>query len=185
MIVLVDLDGVVADWGTSYDYWLEHYGLSEFGPYRSRSTWDLTAGMTRSQKRTHDLIMDMTGFYRDLPVIENAQAAMDELRAIHDVFFVSTPYRSNPGCASEKMEWVKRHFGQTMQSRTILTEDKTMVQGDILIDDKPVITGLLPPRWEHLCFGEYGYSHLTESVRVNNWADALMAVRRETMEVAQ
>lgn len=185
MRTLIDLDGVVADWGAGYDLALEAYGLQEFGPYAARPTWNLTQGMSAAQKQAHALVMNMVGFYRELPLIQHAaegiQALLDDG---HSVFFVSTPYHSNPTCASEKLEWVERHFGQTMRNSTILTADKTLVIGDVLIDDKPLITGNnLNPTWKHLCFGEYGYSDTTESFRVRNWSDVMEAISIESREL--
>jgi hypothetical protein len=38
--------------------------------------------------------------------------------------------------------------------KIILTGDKTVVQGDILIDDKPSVTGINPkPTWDHINYG--------------------------------
>jgi hypothetical protein len=34
----------------------------------------------------------------------------------------------------------------------VMTRDKCLVQGDVLIDDKPEITGSLIPTWEHIVF---------------------------------
>lgn len=184
MIVLVDLDGVVADWGWGYNEWLGHYELAEFGPYESRPTWNLTEGMDEIQKKRHANLMNQVGFYASLPVVEHAREGIAALREEgHTVYFVSTPYLSNPTCASEKLDWVRRHFGSTMQKNTILTTDKTLVMGEILIDDKPLITGRnLFPSWKHLCFGMYGYSGSTESHRVLNWTEALEVVTIESWE---
>ena len=38
-------------------------------------------------------------------------------------------------------QWIARHFGQAWVSKVILTCDKTIVHGDLLIDDKPKIKG--------------------------------------------
>jgi len=40
-------------------------------------------------------------------------------------------------------EWVKQHLGESAVRRMILTHDKTMVNGDLLIDDRPSIKGNL------------------------------------------
>lgn len=37
--------------------------------------------------------------------------------------------------------WVERHLGPEFLDKVILTRDKTIVSGDILIDDKPDILG--------------------------------------------
>ena len=39
-------------------------------------------------------------------------------------------------------EWVENHLGKDWINRLILTRDKTMINGDVLIDDKINITGI-------------------------------------------
>lgn len=173
MRVLVDLDGVVADWGFGYN----RYRVDPMPRYEERATWDLNAGLSAGLRSHTKMIMEHPGFYRDLPVIEGAKEAISSLRAWgHDVRFVSTPYATNESCASDKFAWVEEHFGQSMRLMTTLTFDKTLVRGDVLIDDKPLIGGTEPPEWKHLCFGDYGYSNTTESQRVKNWEEALEAI---------
>ena len=41
-----------------------------------------------------------------------------------------------------QFEWVEEHLGRDWTLRLILTRDKTVVNGHILIDDKPKITGM-------------------------------------------
>jgi len=42
--------------------------------------------------------------------------------------------------------------GPSWVDRIVLAKDKTLVRGDVLIDDKPEVTGSLCPSWEHLVF---------------------------------
>lgn len=43
--------------------------------------------------------------------------------------------------SSAQYRWVERHLGPQFVERIILTRDKTMVLGDLLIDDKDTIRG--------------------------------------------
>ena len=52
----------------------------------------------------------------------------------------------------EKLSWVERHLGREFMLRTILTRDKTLVRGNVLIDDKPEVKGVMTPEWEHILF---------------------------------
>ena len=174
MRTLVDLDGVAAGWGHGYDTLAEQFGLLAEGGmlYHERTTWDLRQGLTERGLDITRQIMEYDGFYRNLPVIDGAQDAIERLqRTGHDVWFVSTPYLSNPSCANDKLAWVEEHFGPRLMAKTILTMDKTVVIGDVLIDDRPEISGVQAPTWKHLCFGEYGYSATTQSERVKTWYD--------------
>ncbi|KAB1264814.1 5'-deoxyribonucleotidase; cytosolic type [Camelus dromedarius] len=49
--------------------------------------------------------------------------------------------------------WVEKHLGPQFVERIILTRDKTVVLGDLLIDDNDTIQGQEEtPRWEHILF---------------------------------
>jgi len=37
--------------------------------------------------------------------------------------------------------WVKQHLGAEWMKRIIITCDKTLIHGDLLIDDKHAVTG--------------------------------------------
>lgn len=44
-------------------------------------------------------------------------------------------------CVCFQYAWVERHLGPDFLEKVILTRDKTIVSGDILVDDKPDILG--------------------------------------------
>lgn len=180
MIVLIDLDGVEADWGYGYDVLAKYRKLHEEGgvPYAERPRWDLCEGLTERGVAINSWIMEQSGFYYTLPPIAGAiEATKRIIEAGHSVWFVSTPHPHNRTCASDKYDWVEEHFGFDYRRRTILTDDKTLVMGDVLIDDRPLIEGENPnPTWKHLCFGEYGYSSTTQSERAKTWDDVEIAI---------
>lgn len=44
--------------------------------------------------------------------------------------------------------WVEKHFGPEFLEQIVLTRDKTVVSADLLIDDRPDITGKRGARWQ-------------------------------------
>jgi hypothetical protein len=44
---------------------------------------------------------------------------------------------------------MEEHLGSEFTKRVILTRDKTLVRGDVLIDKKPTIGGISTPQWRH------------------------------------
>jgi hypothetical protein len=90
-------------------------------------------------------------------------------------------------CASEKYEWVVRHFGRGAASRVVMTSDKTAVRGDVLIDDKPKITGAHTPTWQHIIFDAPYNKAATGRTRLmswEGWEDAVVsALKREDLPV--
>ena len=95
------------------------------------------------------------GFFENLPPIKGAINALhDMLYAGLDVRICTAPINAYRYCVSEKFAWVERHLGHEWTKRIILTKDKTWVHGDILIDDKPHITGSLSPTWMHYLYDQ-------------------------------
>lgn len=167
--LLVDLDGVVADWGPEYDRQLELAGDDAAGIPRpaEHHSFDLNEGRTKEEKKIIRRVMSAPGFYANLQPIRHAREVLKGVRDQgHEVHFVTSPFISNPTCASDKLNWVAKHFGNSWAARTIITVDKTMVRGDILIDDKPNITGSERPEWRHIIFGDYPYNRAERLGRV-------------------
>lgn len=171
--ILVDMDAVIAAWGDEFDQCLDCYGSEAAGIPRTKDQqqWNLKAGRTEREKAIIDQIMAEPHFYRDLQPIEGAkQALKSALAAGHDVRIVSTPDTSNPTCASDKLDWLVRHHGAEWAKRLILTADKTVIHGDILVDDKPIITGDMEPTWTHVVFGDYAYNRTSAApIRMRSW----------------
>ncbi|WP_217181627.1 hypothetical protein [Streptomyces sp. AC495_CC817] len=185
MRLLVDQDAVIASWGDEFDDRLDSFGAGAANIPRTRDQqqWDLNAGRTEPEKRIIKKIMTEPGFYRRLKPISGAkQALKSALAAGHDVRIVSSPYISNPTCASDKIDWVVRHYGSQWASRLILTNDKTVVHGDFLIDDKPEVVGSMTPSWRHIVFGDYEYNQHVDGLRLRYWVDDFLGLLSELEE---
>lgn len=70
---------------------------------------------------------------------------------------------------------VRRHVGTEFVRRTIVTSDKTLVQGDFLLDDKPEIHGVATPTWRHLLYAARPNRNLKETV---TWTQAREIVQK-------
>ncbi len=86
-----------------------------------------------------------------------------------DCFFSITTIDSDDGVA-EKFAWVKEHLGQEFVERIVLTRDKTLVRGDILVDDKPEVTGVCTPAWMHVLYDQPYNQHIRQKPRLT-WAN--------------
>ena len=76
------------------------------------------------------------GAFINLPVMIGSQAAIEELEELFDIYVVTTQYYGNPTCVHEKHVWLQRHF-PSIADKGIFTKHKSMVKGDILVDDRP------------------------------------------------
>jgi 5'-nucleotidase len=101
------------------------------------------------------------------------------LDAGHDVRICTAPLSRFTNCVGEKFQWVVNHLGPSWVERIVLTKDKSLVRGDVLIDDKPEVTGSLVPSWQHLVF-EAPYNTVAIGRRINwsNWQQVELDRRR-------
>jgi 5'-nucleotidase len=173
MRILVDLDEVTTQWNKLFaQRTRELFPHIDFPFLKNNANWDMTHGLDATGKAAIQTLMELPGFYRDLEPVDGVVQALNEMVAEgHTVFICSTPYITNPTCASDKVDWVVKHLGKEWGARLILTTDKTVVFGDILIDDKPVITGSHTPSWEHVIFDTSYNRHIDGKRRLSDWTD--------------
>lgn len=169
--ILFDQDGVLADWQAMFDELLTlqfpHISVlprEEITVFKAQSLY-ATEYQADIQK-----MMDTPGFYRELKPIEGAVEALHQIRAAgYETFICTAPYVTNETCASEKMAWVREHLGADWVKKMVITSDKTLVRGDVLIDDKPDITGSMTPIWKHVVFDAPYNRHVPQ--RLDRWSD--------------
>ena len=147
-LILIDQDGVLADFERhAHAVWCERFGAPL--PKRVRSHFYLHDDYPEYQSALRAIYAER-GFFERLPPVEGAVTALYELlNAGLDVRICTSPISAYRHCVSEKFAWVEQHLGGEWIGRIILTKDKTWARGDVLIDDKPHITGTLTPTWVH------------------------------------
>lgn len=179
--VLVDMDGVLADFEAGLLRGFQrrfpgepHVPLEERRGFFAREQYralrpDLADKVTS--------VYEAPGFFLDLEPIPGALEAMREMDAMQDteVFICTSPLRKYDHCVGEKFRWVEKHLGPEFVERIILTRDKTVVSGDLLIDDKDTIRGQEEtPSWEHILFTCCHNQHLAlppTRRRLLSWSD--------------
>lgn len=174
MRILVDMDGVIADWGGAYNASLDEFGddAANIPRHQQQTTFDLHAGRTKREIAIIGAVMVEPGFYSRLEPITGAKSALKQMvKDGHDVRIVTSPWASNPTCASDKLNWIVDHYGSHWGPRVIITADKTLVHGDLLIDDKPEIKGDHAPTWEHVIFDQPYNQHVADKRRMLDWGD--------------
>jgi len=167
-VVLVDMDGVLVDWDRGFAS--EWGGASPIDRTVSYSMEDCVPKEAFPQAKA---LYHSEGFFANLPPMEGGPAALKQLAAKgYRVFICTAPVLSSHYCAQEKFGWIRKHLGPEWLSRIIMTTDKTTVRGDVLIDDKPKITGAHHPVWKQLLFeAPYNRSISDERVRLTHWKD--------------
>jgi len=177
-IVLVDQDGPLADYRAGICRILMFLGEdpSRLKMQTSNTREDLLLAYGQKTADKVDLERNKPGFYDSLEVVRGASTGIKSLLGFGATPVVCTkPRRENPTCASEKISWLDRNFPE-LGGHYILTSDKTLVVGKVLIDDKFSITGLVRPSWTQVYFGS-GRNVGDEHLRVmNSWDEVDMII---------
>jgi len=149
MLILLDMDGTVADLDGRF---VERYNARfPAGPIGKRLTWAMTEDMPADRHGSVGEILAEDGFFAGLDPLPGAVEAFFAMRdAGHEVVLCTSPFVSSRWCESEKRHWVERHLGAEFAHALVLTSDKTLVRGDVLIDDRPDIRGRLEPSWRQV-----------------------------------
>lgn len=187
--LLVDMDGVIADWNALFAERIrEMYPHIDFPFLKENHSWDMSHGLDAEGKAAIKSIMALSGFYADLKPIPGAAEALNEmLDENYKVSICTSPFTENMTCASDKLMWLNRDIGKGWADRAIITYDKTAVRGDVLFDDRPDITGLYVPEWEHILFdAPYNKSINDGRRRMTDWSQwrEFVACRDDSLELA-
>ena len=174
MRYLVDMDDTILWWGKHKDRRLrsDYPHLPNFLFGELQTSWDLLADLDEEHARAMIELMDSPGFYAGFDPIEGAPEALNDMVADgHEVFIVSTPWATNPTCMADKYNWLNHHIGLGWGDRLILTRDKTVIDGDILIDDKPAISGVnKSPTWTQVLFDQPHNASVSGLQRMDDWS---------------
>jgi len=182
--ILLDMDGVLVDWDAGFRREWARFGHDPSKIDRTKS-YSMEECVVPELSNAAIQVMSQPGFFKDLPPMEGAVKAVEEMvESGFSVLICTSPLPCNPTCPQDKIDWVRRHLGHVQfkqpgdptkridaQDVIVMTRDKTFVMGDVLIDDKPVIKGSMRPTWEHIVFAA-PYNELKpgdERLRLGDW----------------
>lgn len=175
-IVLFDMDGVLCDYNKRL-LELAHTKLS-LPLYKQEdiATFETQCVFPEEYHDAVDALSSEQGFYESLEPVTYAIEAFHEIAneningSTVDIFICTSPkrFKKSPYSLREKSEWVKKYLGEEFVDRIIFTRDKTLINGDILIDDKPVQAGVHTPAWTHVYY-DRPYNKLYDRPRVLSW----------------
>ena len=105
----------------------------------------------RRERKIAQKMIEEPGWFAELPVTPGAIEGVAELVEAFDVWLCTKPMESNPTCHGDKANWIKRYFPD-LHDRLMIVPDKSMVHGDILIDDAPKVEWLDHATWSPIIF---------------------------------
>lgn len=174
--VLVDMDNTLVDWDGEF--------IRRFAKASGRAIEEVEE-IVRNRKKfeieenfpeaDRALVLDVIaspGFYEVLEPLPGAVEALSTLVTSGvDVKLLSAPHPvCAASCAREKFLSVERLLGEEFLERLIITRDKTHVQGEILVDDKPQVTGRKAAVWKHVLFNQSYNQDVQGKVRMHSWS---------------
>jgi len=180
--VLVDMDNTIVDWdGEFIRRYSEASGqdpLEVEEMVRNRQKFEIEENFEASEHAKVLEVIASPGFYESLKPLPGAVEALQKMvEEGVDVKLVTAPHPLCAGsCAREKFISVERLLGPAFLERLIITRDKTHVQGDLLVDDKPRVSGSRTASWTHVLFNQSYNKSMEGKARLSawsEWADAL------------
>jgi 5'(3')-deoxyribonucleotidase len=129
-----------------------------------------------AQQYLHQVWITPGLFARAKP-FPGAIEALAEMSEGVNMFICSTPRWDNPTCIADKRASIFKYFGREWleNRRLYLVDDKTMIFGQYLIDDKSEIKGARFPFWEHILYDRPWNQHVQGKRRMTwqNWREVL------------
>jgi len=88
------------------------------------------------EKKRNPSAMFEVSFFRNLDPLPGAIAGVMELlsSSLYDIYILTQPVAKSPHSYSEKVEWILTYLPD-LKDKIIMCQDKSMIKGDILIDD--------------------------------------------------
>lgn len=159
--VLVDMDNTLVDWDKEFIRRLcQSTGMPGQRVARlvgSRKHYEIEKNDFGVSAEKMLGVIKEAGFYAALQPFPGAVDALQRMVAAGvDVRLVTSPHpECAASCAAEKYQWLLAHLGHTWIDRLIIARDKTHVQGDVLVDDKPKISGSSKVvRWTQVLYSQ-------------------------------
>ncbi|AFD08907.1 5' nucleotidase, NT5C type [Solitalea canadensis] len=163
----IDMDEVMADtWAKFIHRFKEREGFE--------ITTEMLIGKELSQALPHELTpkvkewINEKGFFRDLPVMKDAQEVVKELSKKYEVFVASaaSEFRNS---YEDKYDWLEEHFPFIDWRHIVFCGDKSIIGADIMIDDR--IRNFAQFKGRPILFSSPHNHFVTDYERVNTWEE--------------
>ena len=131
--VLLDCDGPLSDFEAKTIEWVR-----SFDAYRNwvpAATWDLDSNLPDDMREWLNEQWRGPGFAESLELVPGARRAVEVIEQVADVYIVTSPMKRSRTWHYERTEWLVRRFDLSSR-RVIFAEDKHLVFGHVLVDDK-------------------------------------------------
>jgi len=161
LTIILDMDGVIVNPVPSFNRRLRKmYPEITPLPYEALTEYYFENLYPKNQREKLRRVWEADDLFASFNLIPGAIGAIRDLSILADVAICSAPTETSRTCLQNKWDYLIKHLGKEWSKRIILTLDKTRVHGDILIDDKPEVTGARKPSWEHVIYDHPWNRHI-------------------------
>lgn len=153
-IILLDMDGPLADF--DLHFWerctADGHQFDVAHPSLQHHRFFTEHIPNRRERSAARQMVDTSGWFRSLPVTPGAIEGVEALRSAgHEVWVCTKPLEVNPTCRDEKAAWLAEHM-PFLERRLIIAPDKSLIYGDVLLDDAPKMEWLPLALWRPVVF---------------------------------
>ena len=131
--IIIDMDEVIADPMGAMINWYEKKYINKVSYDNIKEgSW-----LKAFPDEHHALVLDKLyspGFFRDLPVMDDAVDVLKEMNSRYEIFIVSAAMEF-PNSLKDKHDWLLEYFPYFTWRQLVLCGDKRMIMGDHMIDD--------------------------------------------------
>lgn len=177
-IVLVDVDGVLADFDGAIANQLRELGMDTPNP-AVRDRHNILSVYPENYRGVIQDIIHSHNFFNNIELYDDALEGWGKLLSLdYRPVICTSPIPNHQRSIEAKKEWIRDrlvpHFGASVLSLAQITLDKHLVHGDILIDDRPRIKYAEVALWRHVLFDCQYNRHINTHLRLHGWKDANM-----------
>ncbi|MDQ2863862.1 MAG: 5'(3')-deoxyribonucleotidase [Bacteroidota bacterium] len=168
MRILIDMDDVIADAEGRFNEWYERDFGIRYTKEDIKGT-KLHLVVPEEHRKTVKAYPHHKDFFKDLDVIENSREMVEQLNNRFDVYIASAAMEF-PYSLPHKYEWLDKNFPFIHWKRRIFCGDKSVLKGDILIDDHDFNLSVFEGR--SIMFTAAHNATENKYERLNNWLEA-------------
>lgn len=153
-VLLLDMDGPLADFDAQcWEACHERELLIDIGRPEDQSFRYFTDHVISKQHRAElRRLIEQPGWFRNLPPVAGAiEGTQDLIRMGFDIWVCTKPLETNPRCRDDKAAWLREYLPE-LEHKLIITPDKSMVRGAILLDDAPKLGWIQRSEWRPVIF---------------------------------
>lgn len=153
-IILVDMDGPLAAFDRQFLRRVRENGwaMDIENEWEQRHRFATDHIISAKERKLARAMVGSAGWFADLPVVDGALDGLLLLEEQADVWIVTKPLEVNPTCRDDKAAWMAKHFGERWLDKLIISPNKSMVRGHILLDDAPHIDWMEHASWHSVIF---------------------------------